>query len=109
MKELSRRPLNSLKRKVFEKETKWMFELRKRRLGSRRIQSELLRNHAFRISRVLLAKILRQLNVSPLRKSRILRKHRHRYERPIPGERVHLDTCKIAPVLYQYTAVDDCT
>ena len=27
----------------------------------------------------------------------------------IPGDRVQLDTCKIAPGYYQYTAVDDCT
>lgn len=45
----------------------------------------------------------------PLKKSRILRKHRHRYKRPIPGERIQIDTCKIALGLYQYTAVDDCT
>lgn len=86
--ELSRRPHNSPKRKIFEKEMNWISELRKRRLGSRRIQSELLRNYAFRISRATLCKILRQLNVTPLRKSRILRKHRHRYERPIPGEQI---------------------
>jgi transposase InsO family protein len=30
-------------------------------------------------------------------------------ERSIPGERVQVDTCQIAPGLYQYTAVDDCT
>lgn len=109
LKELSRRPLYSPNRKVFEKETKWISELRKRRLGSRRIQSELLRNHAFCLSRATLFKILRQLNLPPLKKSRILRKHRHRYERPIPGDRIQMDTCKIAPGLYQYTAVDDCT
>lgn len=31
-----------------------------------------------------------------------------RYQRSIPGERVQMDTCKIAPG-NQYTAVDDCT
>src|SRR5688500_3777156 len=75
--ELSRRPHNSPTRKVFEKEIKWISELRRRRLGSRRIQSELLRNYTFRLSRATLAKILRQLNAPPLKKSRILRKHRH--------------------------------
>lgn len=107
--DLSRRSHNSPNRKIFDKEVKWVSALRKRRLGSRRIQSELLRNYAFRISRASLAKILRHLNVPPLKKSRILRKHRHRYERPIPGDRVQMDTFKIAPGLYQYTAVDDCT
>lgn len=32
-----------------------------------------------------------------------------RYSKNIPGERVQIDTCKISPGLYQYTAVDDCT
>lgn len=32
-----------------------------------------------------------------------------RYQKPIPGERVQMDTMKIAPGLYQYTAIDDCT
>lgn len=107
--ELSRRPHHSPNQKVLAKEIEWISELRKRRLGSRRIQSELLRNCAFSISRATLCKILRQMNVEPLKKSRILRKHRHRYERPIPGERIQIDTCKIAPGLYHYTAVDDCT
>lgn len=31
------------------------------------------------------------------------------YERPILGERVQIDTCKIASGFYQYTAIDDCT
>ena len=32
-----------------------------------------------------------------------------RYQRPIPGDRVQMDTCKIAPGIYQYTAIDDCS
>ena len=32
-----------------------------------------------------------------------------RYARPIPGERIQMDVCKIAPRLYQYTAIDDCS
>ena len=107
--ELSRRPHHSPNRKALDKEIAWISQLRKQRLGSRRIQNELLRNYAFSISRPTLCKVLRQLNVEPLKKSRILRKHRHRYERPIPGERIQINTCKIAPGLYQYTAVDDCT
>ncbi|MDQ4119991.1 MAG: IS481 family transposase [Acidobacteriota bacterium] len=109
LEDLSRRPHNSPKRKIFEIQTNWISELRKRRLGSRRIQNELLRNYNFSLSRATLAKVLRKLNVAPLKKSRIPRKHRFRYERPIPGERVQIDTCKIAPGLYQYTAIDDCT
>jgi hypothetical protein len=32
-----------------------------------------------------------------------------RYSRPIPGERVQINTCKIEANLYQYTAIGDCT
>ncbi|EHV61868.1 transposase [Escherichia coli DEC6C] len=32
-----------------------------------------------------------------------------RYERPVPGDRVQMDTCKIGPGLYQYISVDDYT
>ena len=32
-----------------------------------------------------------------------------RYQRPIHGERIQMDTPKIAPDLYQYTAIGDCT
>lgn len=32
-----------------------------------------------------------------------------RYSRPVPGERIQIDTMKIASGIYQYTAIDDCT
>lgn len=96
--QLSRRPYHSPNRKVLDEEIAWISELRKRRLGSRRIQSELLRNFSFSISRATLCKILRKLKVEPLKKSRLLRKHRHRYERPMPGERVQLTPAKLLPV-----------
>lgn len=32
-----------------------------------------------------------------------------RCERPVPADRVQMDTCKIGPGLYQYTSVDNCT
>lgn len=31
------------------------------------------------------------------------------YSRDVPGEGVQIDTVKIAPGLFQFTAVDDCT
>jgi transposase InsO family protein len=37
------------------------------------------------------------------------RKRSRRYAKEVPGERVQMDTCKIAPGIYQFTAVDDCT
>ena len=27
----------------------------------------------------------------------------------MPGDRVQIDVCKIAPAVYQYTAIDDCS
>jgi len=38
-----------------------------------------------------------------------MRKGTRRYAKEVPGERIQMDTCKIAPGVYQYTAVDDCT
>lgn len=37
------------------------------------------------------------------------RKKSCRYNRPVPGDRIQLDVCKIAPGKYQYTAIDDCS
>lgn len=79
-----------------------------RRLGARRIQGELLRLHQIRLSRGTVQKILNRSGVKPLR--RLRRKVRNRrYSAGIPGARVQVDTIKIAPGLFQYTAVDDCT
>lgn len=37
------------------------------------------------------------------------KRNRKRYSRPVPGDRVQMDVCKIGPGLYQYTAIDDCS
>ena len=105
----SRQPHRSPQKKVDEQVTQQIQQLRKRRLGSRRIQSELQRLHNCELSRATIQKVLAQHSPEPLYKSRLTRKVRHRYAKEIPGERVQLDTCQIAPGLYQYTAVDDCT
>jgi transposase InsO family protein len=83
--------------------------LRSRRLGARRIQSELRRVYGFLTSLATIHKVLERHAAKPLRRSRLLRKVPRRYSRPIPGDRVQMDVCKIAAGLYQYTAVDDCT
>src|SRR5215471_5751153 len=105
----SRRPKNSPAKRIGDRERTWILELRARRLGSRRIQSELSRNHAFQISRTTIDKVLGSGGVAPLSRPKLNRKHTNRYAREIPGERVQMDTCKITPGRYQYTAVDDCT
>ena len=43
--------------------------------------------------------------LKPIRK----KKDFTRYSKPIPGKRVQMDTMKVAPGIYQYTAVDDCS
>lgn len=44
-------------------------------------------------------------SVRPRRKPKVPK----RYNRPVPGDRVQIDNCKIGKKLYQFTAVDDCT
>ena len=105
----SKRPHRSPARKVSEQERTWIAELRQRRLGSRRIQSELKRGYDLELSRPTIEKIFRSLEPRPCLARRVTRKHSKRYAKEIPGERVQMDTCKIAPNLYQYTAIDDCT
>lgn len=105
----SRRPHRSPARKVSEQARAWIAELRQRGLGSRRIQSELKRGYDLELSRPTIDKALRSLEPRPRLARKLVRKHSKRYAREIPGERVQMDTCKIAPGVYQYTAIDDCT
>lgn len=105
----SRRPDTSPTARISDVERHWIAELRARGLGSRRIQSELKRSHDFDVSRPTIEKVLKTL-APRLRLVRPpARKGSKRYAKEVPGERVQMDTCKIGPGLYQYTAVDDCT
>ncbi len=105
----SRRPHGSPASKVSEQERAWIAELRKRGLESRRIQSELKRSHDLELSRPTIEKVFQNLEPRPRLVRTFTRKGAKRYAKEIPGERVQMDTCKIAPRLYQYTAIDDCT
>jgi transposase InsO family protein len=105
----SRRPNTSPALRISDRERKWIAELRARRLGSRRIQSELVRSHDFAVSRPTIEKVLKTLDPRPRLVRPSARKVSIRYAKEIPGERIQMDTCKIAAGLYQYTAVDDCT
>jgi len=105
----TKRPKHTPSKKVLEQHEKWILELRQeRKLGARRIQSELERQHNYSLSLSTIQKVLQKHQVKPL--SRI-RRHKEvkRYQCDLPGERVQMDTCKIGPGVYQYTAVDDCT
>ena len=68
-----------------------------------------MRLHSFHASLATIHKVLTQAGVKPLKATRRSRKHKRRYQKAIPGERVQMDICKIGPKLYQYTAIDDCT
>ena len=109
LQEESRRPKTSPNRKVFPEHEGLIAELRKRKLGHRRIQNELLRLHKISFSTATIHKALQRLNKPFLNTKRPFRKIVIRYNRPIPGDRVQMDVCKIARGLYQYTAIDDCT
>jgi transposase InsO family protein len=105
----SKKPHRSPNRKVTQKQEDLILNLRKKRkLGARRIQNELIRNHNFSLSLATIHKILARHNVKPL-KRKWRKKQYKRYQRPIPGDRVQLDTMKVAPGVYQYTAIDDCS
>jgi len=109
LKSQSRRPKHSPGQKVFTEQEAWIVELRtQRRYGARRIQSELQREHGLHLATATIHKHLRRLGMSRLQRKRWQRKFK-RYQKQIPGERVQIDTCKIAPGRVQYTAIDDCT
>lgn len=109
LKSLSRRPHTSPNTKVHQDEEKLILTFRNtRNLGERRIQSELQRLHALSLSLATINKVLLRNHVKPIKKYR-RKKDYIRYERPIPGDRIQIDTCKIGPGLYQYTSIDDCT
>jgi transposase InsO family protein len=108
--ELSRRPHNSPAKKVSVDTEKLILALRReRRLGVKRIRAELRRLHDVQLSPSVIHKVLvrHDLNVLPRRKR--VRHKPKRYSRPVPGDRVQMDVCKIRPGLYQFTAIDDCS
>jgi transposase InsO family protein len=106
--EQSRKPHRSPNSKQRDQLTSLVHDLRSKNLGARRIQSELFRQNEIAISLATIHKILNKLMVKPLLKIKRIKRFK-RYQKDIPGERVQVDTCKIAPGIYQYTAIDDCS
>ncbi len=105
----SRKPKRSPATKVNAEIESWILALRlKRKLGARRIQNELQRLHDCPLSLATIHKVLSRHKVKPLKRRRRKKEYR-RYSRPIPGDRIQMDVCKIAPGIYQFTAIDDCT
>lgn len=110
LREESKRPRSSPASKVTTEYENIIIDMRKtRKLGHRRICTELQRLHGISLSVATVHKILKRHNEQYLQRKREYRKKIHRYNRPVPGDRVQMDVCKIAPGLYQYTAIDDCS
>ena len=55
----------------------------------------MIRYHNFKLSTKTLEKVLRRNNVPPIRRHKNKQKV-HRYSRPVPGDRIQIDTTKIA-------------
>ena len=107
LQDVSRCPHSSPNTKINNQIEKWILDLRKdRKRGARRIQYELLREHNFQLSLASTHKVLTKHEVKPIVFQRN-KKDFIRYQRPIPSDRIQMDTCKIAPGIYQYTAIDD--
>ena len=109
LEELSCAPFRSIRKVTLEYE-KIILSLRtERKLGVRRIQSEIKRLHDISLSLATIHKIFKKSDTPYLQKKRYYRKQIKRYNCKLPGQRVQMDVCKIARSLYQYTAIDDCT
>jgi transposase InsO family protein len=106
----SRRPRRSPARKVGPAEEELILGLRReRRLGAKRLRIELHRLHGVRLSASVIHKVLVRHGLGALPR-RVRPRHKpKRYSRPVPGDRVQIDNCKIRPGLWQFTAVDDCS
>ncbi|RKO68283.1 IS481 family transposase [Sphingobacterium puteale] len=106
---LSRRP-HKIHQRITKEDEQRILELRtNRNLGHRSIASEMKRLYGVSILTATVHKILKKNNKQYLKLKRYYRKRQIRYNRPIPGDRVQMDVCKIAPGIYQYTAIDDCS
>ena len=105
----STKPKTSPNKKITaDIENKILLLRKERNIGVRRLQTELIRLHQIYLSISSIHKILVNNNTKPIVKLKRKKKFK-RYSRPIPGDRVQIDTCKICPGIYQYTAVDDCS
>lgn len=107
----SRRPHHSPGRRVFKREEQLILVLRReRKLGIKRLRIELIRQHGLRLAIDTIHKVLVRHAENHLKRPKLQRKKKwKRYSRPVPGDRVQMDVCKIAKGLYQFTAIDDCS
>ncbi|GAA4298430.1 IS481 family transposase [Aestuariibaculum suncheonense] len=80
---------------------------RKRKWGSKRISTYLLRKN-LKISSMTVWRIFSKHKVQPILKRRKKSGYK-RYSKETPGDRVQIDVTKIKNKAYQFTAIDDCT
>jgi transposase len=84
----SKKPHRSPNKRVTQEHETLILDLwRKRKLGARRIQNELIRNHELSLSLATIHKILTRHKVKPLKRKRRRQQYK-RYQRPIPVDRV---------------------
>lgn len=108
--EVSRRRGRLAAQKVFAAQEALILGLRRdRRLGIKQLRNELIRQHDLALSLDTIHRVLVRHGEQVLKRPRRRVKGTIRYSRPIPGDRVQMDVCKIAPGVYQYTAIDDCS
>lgn len=106
---LNKKPYKSPNLKINPQIIKLILDIRENRnLGARRIRTELIRLHNISLSLATIHKVLTTQCAMSIKKLRRKKKFK-RNNRPIPGDRIQNDTCKIAPGIYQYTAIDDCS
>ena len=109
----SRRPHN-IQYKLTDEHIEWIRHLRlERKLGPKRIQAELIRLHGLKLAAstiwtVLLRNGWRYLKGPEGPEGPKGPAHPKRYAKEVPGDRVQIDTVKVAKGLFQYTATDDC-
>ena len=105
----SRRPHRLADSKRTPELTERVLTLRRtRNLGPKRLQAEMLRRYRVKLSTSTLHRVLADAQVKPLRRPKRPRKPK-RYSRPRAGDRVQIDSMKVAQGLIQFTAIDDCT
>lgn len=106
----SRRPHRSPSRRVFAAEGEYIVSMRKsRQLGIKRLRNELRRLHGMHLAVDTIHKVLCRHGLNRIKRPKLARKRWKHYSRPVPGDRVQIDVCKIGAGLYQYTAIDDCS
>jgi hypothetical protein len=68
-----------------------------RELGIETLRNELARRHGLELALDTTHKVLVRHGEDRLKRPRLERKGTRRHSRPVPGDRVRMDTCKIRP------------